>query len=387
MTRPSPESGGAGGELTIVLTLKDRVPYTRRWMEYADSSAFPFKVLVADGGSDDGARSLLSDKARYPNVDYEYVRYSADRTYADYYSKMADALGRVRTPFVALADNDDFIVAESLRKSVRFLSANGDYFSCGGQGAIFWMGRQPDAGPALHGREVEWKCTREMRSIDGDTARARLRTVSVSKSDTFYYDVKRTAETRRHFEIVRDLNLNDLFLVEHLVWYLAAIAGKTKRLEHLHLARQQDAPGSSGAAHAQRFGDWFGRMLVASWSEDFGKFVEAAGHALAEADKITNEEAVRCVIDTYRAAVAPALLSDLMNEPTISPSMPAVVGLVRRLVNLPEGSVLRRAARALYRRLGWISLDIVYGTEYFSIPVPDARRDFRPIREFLARRN
>jgi glycosyltransferase domain-containing protein len=375
-------------DLTILLTLKDRPDYTSRWMDYADRIEFPFKVLIADGSLGNEARNMLADRKRSPNVHYEYIRYSPDNSYSVYYAKMADALGRVKTPYVAMADNDDFFVVNTLRNALSYLSANADYISCGGQGAIFWVespARRAFDSP-LYGGKIDWKCTREMRSIDAETAAGRLKAVSLSKSDTFYYDVKRTEVARKHFELVRDLNLRDLFLVEHLVWHLSAVAGKTKRLDELYLARQQNAPESSGGFHAQQFGDWLGRMLVASWSEDFTKFLDVVAPALAAKDNISREEARRCVVESYRASVAPSLLSDIMSEPTVTLPMSGVVGAVRRLVRLPESSTLRRVARMVYRRLGLVSLDIVYGTEYLAVPVPKAKRDFKPIREFLAHR-
>ncbi len=375
----SRDRGALDGELTILLTLKDRVPYTLRWMTYANATAFPFKVLIADGGDDDGAEAMLADRSRFPNLDYAYVRFPVDRTYSDYYAKMAAALALVRTPFVAMADNDDFFVVESLREAIGFLAANAGHVACGGQGAIFWMH------PGSKGGAMQWKCTRETDSVDADSASERLRAVSLSKSDTFYYDVKRTAEARSQFEIVRDLDMKDLFLVEHLVWHLTAIAGRTKRLERLYLARQQDSPGSSGATHQQVHGDWVGRMLVESWSADFGKFLQTTATRLAQADNLTLEEARRVILGSYRASVAPSLLSDILNEPTVSLSMSCVVPVVRKLVGLPEASLLRRFARALYRRFGWISLDIVYGTELVASPVPGIQRDIQPIRDFLER--
>ena len=374
-------------DLTILLTLKDRIPFTSRWMSYADKTRFPFKVLIADGGTDDGASALLSDRAKFPNVNYEYVRYPPDRSYPDYYAKIADALGRVRTPYVAMADNDDFFFADALGEAVRFLSAHPDYVTCGGQGAIFWVLPSPssvDEG-LLYGNNVEWKCTRETRSIDGDSARERMRAQAVSTADTFFYDVKKTGEARKHFEIVRDLGPKDLFIFEQVVCFLTAIAGKAKRLDTLYLARQNNSPASSGGTHAQRFGDWFGRMLVESWSEDFTKFVNVASAFLAASDGISEEEARDCVIRCYRMLVAPALLSNILEEPTVTLSMSTVVPVVRRLVRLPEGSIVKRLARNLYRRVGGISLDSVYGTELVAGRVPDARKDISPILKFLAR--
>ena len=375
-------------DLTILLTLKDRIPFTSRWMSYADKTRFPFKVLIADGGTDDGASALLSDRAKFPNVNYEYVRYPPDRSYPDYYAKIADALGRVRTPYVAMADNDDFFFADALGEAVRFLSAHPDYVTCGGQGAIFWVLPSPSGGAegVLYGNSIEWKCTRETKSIDGDSARERIHAQAASTADTFFYDVKKTEEARKHFEIVRDLGPKDLFIFEQVVCFLTAIAGKAKRLDTLYLARQNNSPASSGGTHAQRFGDWFGRMLVESWSEDFTKFANVAAAFLAASDNISEEEARDCVIRCYRMLVAPALLSNILDEPNVTISMSTVVPVVRRIVGLPEESILKRIARALYRRTGWISLDSVYGTELVATPVSNSKQAIQPILEFLSRK-
>ncbi|OGA01871.1 MAG: hypothetical protein A3H35_14095, partial [Betaproteobacteria bacterium RIFCSPLOWO2_02_FULL_62_17] len=349
--------------MTILLTLKDRVPFTSRWMSYADETRFPFKVLIADGGTDDGASVLLSDKTKFPNVNYEYVRYPPDQSYPDYYAKIAGALGLVRTRYVVMADNDDFFFAGALAEAVRFLSDNPDYVTCGGQGAIFWLHSSSSSGGEglLYGKNADWKCTRETKSIDGDCARERMQSQAVSTADTFFYDVKITEEARKHFEIVRDIGPKDLFIFEQVVCFLTAIAGKAKRLDTLYLARQANSPASSGGTHAQRFGDWFGRMLVESWSEDFTKFANVTSAFLAASDGISEDEARDCVIRCYRMLVAPALLSNILEEPTVTLSMSTIVPIVRRLVRLPESSIVKRLARNLYRRVGGISLDSVYG--------------------------
>ena len=64
VNRPDP----ADKDLTILLTLKDRSAFTQRWMEYANRTSFPFKVLIADGGLDESALALLTDKTRFPRV-------------------------------------------------------------------------------------------------------------------------------------------------------------------------------------------------------------------------------------------------------------------------------------------------------------------------------
>ncbi len=374
-------------DLTILLTLKDRVDYTVRWLAYAQQIRLPFKVLIADGGADEEVAAMLSDRARFPDVDIEYLRYPEDTNYPRYFAKIEDALCRVSTPFVAMADNDDFLVTETLRRAVQFLVANPAYAACGGQGALFWVvpGAARDDAEFLYGPRVDMKCTSLVRSNEAESASERLRAMPISTADPLYYDVKRIEDARHQFKIVRRLDLTDLFLVEYLVHYLTVIAGKTMRFDGLFLARQHNAPGSSGVEHQRRYGDWLGRMLVDSWSGDFAKFASAAAEALAAADGMDLADARDKVVEAYRSQVAPALLSDLLEERTVTLPMLAVLPAVRRLVNLPEGSLLRRSLRRIYRRVSWISLDAVLGTEIFAKTTKVAERDFRPIREFLGK--
>jgi glycosyltransferase domain-containing protein len=368
--------------LTILLPLKDRVPFTHRWLAYA-RARLPFRILIADGGADGTIAHTVAEK-KSQGLDVEYLRYPFDRTYADYYAKLANALSRVTTPYVVMADNDDLFIPEGLTRAVEFLLANPGYVACGGQCAVFWLaGTDPATeADAIYGESVAWKCSSQFSTDVADTASERLRERCLGANDVFYA-VHRTALLRRHFEAVRDTNPRDLFLMEQLVMFLTAIAGKTRQLDTLYIARQQDSPGGSGGAHQDRFGDWYDRMLLPTWSEDFTRFVDCATAALSRADGIPAEEARRTVLESYKMSVAPSLLADLVEEPTVSWSMPLVLQVVRGLVNLPRTNVLRRAALACYRHTRWLSHDFVHGTEVRTRRAREAAREFTPVRSFL----
>jgi len=361
----------SSAHLTILLALKDRVAFTDRWLAYAAGARLLYRILIADGGSDPTVAQIVAEKKKQ-GLDVEYVRYPYDRTYADYFAKLADALSRVNTPFVVMADNDDLFIPDGLARAVECLQAHPEYVACGGQCAVFWMS----------GNDVDWKCSSQYSTDAADTASERLRERCLGANDVFYA-VHRTDLLRRHFEAVRDCNPRDLFLMEQLVMFLTAIAGKTRQLDTLYIARQQDSPGSSGGAHQEQFGDWYDRMLVPTWSDDFTRFVDCATAALSRADNIPVDAARRIVVESYKASVAPSLLGDLVEEPTVSWSMPMVLQVVRRLVNLPRTSVLRRAALACYRQARWLSHDFVHGTEFRTRRAREAAREFTPVRSFL----
>jgi glycosyltransferase domain-containing protein len=365
---PTP-SMNAADQLTVLVPLKDRASFTLRLMAYADRVAFPFRIFLADGGSDDRAERALAEPAAFARVRYEYRRYPTDTSYGTYWAKLADALDRIQTPFVALVDNDDFLVASGAQAAVEFMARHDDYASCGGQCAIFWIApsRSDEGEPLCYGRRVMWKCSLDPRSLDQDTARERIRGHSLRATHPVYYHVRRTSDLKRHAETVRDLDLKDPFLIERLLFFLTAIDGKTKQLDGLYIARQWNAPGSDSLAHQAAYGDWLGRMLVPSWSDDFNKFVDVAASALASEDGLSLEDARRTVVALYRLWLAPPLLGDLMTEPTVTLSKALRLRLARPVLDRPAQSLLRRVARRLHRR------------------VPERDDAFGTIRDFLAR--
>jgi len=373
-------------ELTILLTLKDRPLFTFRWMSYANNSRFPFRVLIADGGEDETVPKVLSNMSNFPNVNYEYIRYPYDQTYGEYYSKVADALSRIKTPFVVMADNDDFFVVDGLRGTIEFLRAHADYSSCGGQIGVFWLAPSHKYGRynRVFGKQIDYKWCSRTPSVIEETATQRIQSQCFCVLDT-YYDVQRTEELKSRFETVRELNLKDLFLVECLLSFLTAGAGKIKRIDRLYLVRQCNSPDSSAAIHEQKYGDVFGRMLVESWSDDFTKCVNVIAAALAKTDGTSIENARDLVKRCYRPLMAPAIIERLLLEPTVPLLMPIIVRMVRYLMRLGPGSIIRKVFYELYRKATWIPVSAINGLGFLNYPSPTYRADFKPIHEFLTR--
>ena len=362
-------------QLTVLLPVRDRAPFTRRWMTYADRVRLPFAVFVADGGADDSVSALLGAPGAFPHVDYQYRRYRPDAQYADFYAKVADALSRIQTPFVALADNDDFVVVEALASCVEFLAAHPGYSACGGPWAWFW----------LAGSGVRWKAAHDGESLEAAAPSARLLALARWPGTPLYYHVRRTAELRVLFQTIRDANLQDIFLYEQCFAFLTAIAGKTRQLDTVFVARQSNTSESVAGTHAAAHGDWLGRLLAPSWSADFSAFLEATSRALADREGIGDDEARRCVIECYRMAAAPWLLADILREPTVTTGRALTVGWIRRLLAQAPHHPARTLARAIYRRMPWISPDAVIGTELTATRVDSAAADIAPIEAFLTR--
>jgi glycosyltransferase domain-containing protein len=371
-------------QLTVLLVLKDRFPFTARWIASAIYQKMPFTILVADGSIGNEAEIFFKNSENFRGLSVDYIRYPPDLTYRHYFSKLSDALEQVNTQFVVLADNDDFFVPNGLTKSVEHLLVSANTISCGGQCLMIWVGPNDEDAHRLYGKDVDWKSSVE-GTVEGVSALQRFQNQSRYSSDPSYYDVKRTSVVRNIFQKVFELNLNDLFLVEILIASLTAIEGPSARLSCTHIVRQMNSPGSSGIEHSERYGDWFGRMLVDSWSRDFGAFSDTLEDALVKADNIPRSVANKVVRSCYRMQVAPSLLENILDEPTISPKRWLTVGAVRALVRRHENSRIRRLARFIYRQLSWISFEFVHGSQLVARPVADSKYAIEPILRFLSR--
>src|SRR5438874_1114489 len=112
-------------KLTILLPLKGRHLHTLRFFWHANRYGLPYRFLVADGEVHPVVARLLGKPERvFPNLDIEYVQYPNDVDLSRYYEKLADAVSRVRTPYVMHADNDDFLMASGVDHCVKFLESN-----------------------------------------------------------------------------------------------------------------------------------------------------------------------------------------------------------------------------------------------------------------------
>lgn len=120
-------------KLTIVLTLKDRTPFTYRWMQYMNDMRCPYKILIADGGEDSAIEQHLRNHENYPHLDYEYIRYPYDATIEDYLWKFENVKSRVVSEYLLNADNDDFYLLERIPEILEFLDAHKDYVGARGQ--------------------------------------------------------------------------------------------------------------------------------------------------------------------------------------------------------------------------------------------------------------
>ena len=237
-------------KLTFILTIKDRDSFTLRWLTYANKTNFPFKILIADGGKSLSLEKILTENDQFSNLNYEYIRYPYDATYTEYYAKTLDALSRVKTPFAAIGQDDDFYFVEELQEAIDFLSVHKEYIAYNGCIDNFIV--KPNTN-TTYGTDVEFIKNPVAKSIDGKTSRDRVWEHFCDYTHTLY-SVYRIEVLTKNYETLCKYNFTNLILHELILSFLTAAEGTVKRSNNFYLMRQINPKNSSNNAETKKRG-------------------------------------------------------------------------------------------------------------------------------------
>ena len=237
-------------DLTIVLTIKDRVPFTYRWMQYMNDIECPYKILIADGGADSAIEQHLRNHGiNYPYLNCEYVRYPYDATHEDYYKKFENILSLVESEYLLLADNDDFYLLERIPEILAFLDAHNDYV--GARGQLVNLTLFSKTGVSSETRSSRYAAvSRNAVSIDCASPFDRVENLCRGMSTHDYYAnwycVFRAEPFHDIWKSLVTLPIKEMIVLEVLVHVLMTARGKIKITSKPFYIRQ---------SHTSLFGD------------------------------------------------------------------------------------------------------------------------------------
>lgn len=273
MKIPIPKSKN---QLTVILPLKGRPKFTLRIMKFFNQTNFPYRIIIADGGSNEEIEKKLKNKKNFPNVNYSYQRFPFDSSYTDYFKKMVASLKKVKTPYATLIDNDCFPVIQGLNDSVTFLNNNKEFSSCRGQHVDFRLIPFSQVG-MLYGSSIEIdhdyfdKKDSIWRSFTKASPVERISEWSYCTS-IMHYNVYRIDSLRRAWKFILKEDCCDLFFAEIALALFGLALGKTKVLPSLFILRQQNSPESESKAAIKKM-DILDRMLFEKWTKDINKLI------------------------------------------------------------------------------------------------------------------
>lgn len=335
--------------LTLILPVRGRPEYTRRWLDWARESALPFPVIVADG-SEAADAGVVARKVAVGVAEGRAWAHRASRT--GILARVADAAARVETPFAALAANDDFPLRAGLAACTAALEARPDAAACGG----------PAAAVALPCGEPIWSANARARTpvvrspLDGASSLARIEYL-LDAYDPPWYDVQRVEVMRAAFQRIERSGLRDLHLCELLHAVGVASGGPCLRTPLPHLVRQEDAADSASAEIADR-GDLLAEILAEGWGAQFEIFIGAASDAAGGDSTRPN---LRAAYIRYARAV-------LARTPGFGGRLP----------------LRRRVAAAAKAVLGDRAVEVLKRARVQGTPAAKPARELAPILAFLA---
>ncbi len=294
-------------DLTIVLPLYGRAHYTRTWLK--NNLADYYDYIVADGSSDDSNAEIFGSLA--PSG-LQYCRYPADASVAQYAEKICDAVGRIRTKYTMMCDNDDLLLTTGIRQCIAALELDPGSACAGGPiaGACGWRGQtERFSYPMVVHNPAHLNAT------------SGLEAVRRNKSDYryFWYSIFRTESYQRIWNEIRDIGFSNFYLVEMFHSDPAVLSGyhHVRQRHYLRLlnplsSTSREISAKSGRHTEQVFFDERYRTDLMSMSRRLGELLDCPTDTILEMQK-------DYFLSSFRLKPRPGLLARVLG------------GLTRRL--------------------------------------------------------
>jgi len=253
--------------LTIVVPLKGRTEFTKRFLKFCQVSHCPFPVLLLDGG---GQNDLAEEALKYELV--KYYRCPYDKDMKTYVSKLAYGMSLVKTPYVVMASDDDFFDAAGFVEAVDWLQAHPGWVSFCGDVKSFTVSQ--DGKTIYPDKSIYTK-----PSVVGDTAKERIQNC-YKHFHSYWHNITETTVLKVTFDLMKATALDDFKFVSMLQSGLTACFGKMKRNNLISFYyHQTNSPEIQGVDRINS-SDW---VLRDNWIENFNRMMRcvsasAPGH-------------------------------------------------------------------------------------------------------------
>jgi glycosyltransferase domain-containing protein len=241
-------------DITVLIPTYNRENKLINLIDYYKIYNFPFKIIILDSSSTDLSFFSSEKLKEYANI--TYIKYDKEIFLTN---KIHEGLKLVKTKYVVLNADDDYLVPESVIKSVNFLMNNSEFSFCQGLYISF---------KEIKKETLEWrKVYLNMCTIDFQKPSDRL-LYFLPNYFTIFYGVYRTELLLSNFYSTIKYT-DDLRFFELLPAMLTAIAGKIKIIDDLYIALEE-SPNSTGA-NVENMIDF---KRNGSFDEKYNKFSE-----------------------------------------------------------------------------------------------------------------
>ena len=234
--------------LTLILLVHDNIQFPKRWIEYASFIKLPYKIFIADGGKSSLFNDYINQNLDKLNLDIELFKYSHEKCFSDYYKKSNDILSKVKTAYVAICSDDDFVLPLGIEKSIKFLEENKSYSSARGEmlGVFFQNYLNKDY---TYGEDYEiLNSAATSFSLEDRSCETRLLT-HLEHYQITYYDIHRTKYLQFAYQKLLELNPTAYILAEIITSGFTVMQGKVYRNNYPFMIKDH---GPSGITYNEK---------------------------------------------------------------------------------------------------------------------------------------
>jgi glycosyltransferase domain-containing protein len=269
--------------ITLLIPTYNRPSHLQRLLNYLETSGQSLSVLIADSSLQDqkNANMQVIQKSNYPGI--EYVPYASEIRIE---TKICNALHRVKTPYVVMCADDDFIIPSAALLCADFLEKNADYTVAQGYYYSFSMKRLNNE-PCFNWVPMYSSGT---ISLTADDPKERLAYVSSTYVHTFYA-VHRTATLRTIFNLFEKGCTSDYSFSEIWLTFISMLYGKMQILP-IPIGFREITCHNTG---------W---LLESDYNEHLTLFVRHSALHASEKMSCTNEQAQEIMLRFWKRITA-----------------------------------------------------------------------------------
>jgi glycosyltransferase domain-containing protein len=226
-------------KLTILLTIFNRPKHTLSWLDFYIRKSSPFEVFICDGGNDKTLEDELKKIAQNNSKIY-YEKFQYYENFENFHQKFFQAVNKIKTEYIYLAEDDDFLIFQNLDKSIEFLDQNKDYVCCGGKN--FEMSIYNEN--LYKNFAVISEQNINIFSVENATPADRVKNM-IQRVYSNYNCMFRREVLASIFKNLNDINGFNLWVSELIIILHTCVLGKIKRLDHIEYIKIANIENSS----------------------------------------------------------------------------------------------------------------------------------------------
>ncbi len=198
-------------KLTILVPLKGRDDYTKRFIEFFINSKLKYKLFLADGGRKPLSKKIFI-KLKTNNIDFQYKQFQFDSNYKKYINKVYNSLKLIKSKYVMLFDNDDFPIMHGINKCLSKLESSRDIIGCGGYIINYNLFNFKNKKSFLSGNIVNLSKINLGNNFNNPNVLKRLETFLCKKKNiNTVNDIFKTDVLRDNYKILKNLKFKYVF--------------------------------------------------------------------------------------------------------------------------------------------------------------------------------